>query len=70
MSNDTTTETKSAGKAPSHVAYQVRDTGNGKSFWNRVGVAWSNKDGGFTVQLESVPLDGRIVCTPADKKKD
>jgi hypothetical protein len=59
--------TPAAGKKPSHVAYHVRDAGNGKNFWNRVGVAWSNKNGGFTVQLECVPLDGRIVCQPADK---
>lgn len=54
-------------KAPSHVAYSVRETGVGKHFWNRVGVAWTNRDGGFTVQFESVPLDGRIVCQPADR---
>lgn len=54
-------------RKPSHNAYQVRETGNGKSFWNRVGVAWNNKNGGFTVQLDSVPLDGRIVCQPADR---
>ncbi len=57
-------------RSPSHIAYQVRDAGNGKSFWNRVGVVWTNRDGGFTVQLEAVPLDGRIVCQPADKQPD
>lgn len=66
MTTETTTATSSS-KKPSHIAYHVRDTGNGKSFWNRVGVAWSNKNGGLTVQLESVPLDGRVVCQPADK---
>ena len=60
--------TPTPSKAPSHVAYQVRDTGQGKSFWNRVGVAWTNRDGGFTVQLDALPLDGRVVCQPADKK--
>jgi len=66
--SETVTETKSTGKSPSHVAYHVRETGNGKGYWNRIGVAWTNKDGGFTVQLESVPLDGRVICQPADKK--
>jgi hypothetical protein len=55
-------------RSPSHVAYHVREAGPGKSFWNRVGVAWTNKDGGFTVQLDTLPLDGRVVCQPADKK--
>jgi hypothetical protein len=64
--SDTTT-TKPAGKSPSHVAWHVRESGNGKSFWTRIGAAWTNKDGGFTVQLDCVPLDGRLVCQPADK---
>ena len=54
-------------RSPSHIAYHVRDAGPGKSYWNRVGVVWTNRDGSFTVQLESVPLDGRIVCQTADK---
>ena len=67
-----TTETQTtSSRSPSHVAYQVRDTGPGKKgFWNRVGVAWTNKDGGFTVQLDSLALDGRVVCQPAEKKPE
>jgi len=68
-----TNETKSEGKkAPSHVAYQVRDRGEGKSsVWVRVGAAWSHNDAaGFNIQLESVPLDGRIVLRVASEKKE
>jgi len=50
-------------RRPSLIAYQVRDGKEDQSFWDRVGVAWSNKDGGFTLQLHSIPLDGRIVLT-------
>ena len=54
-------------KRPSHVAYQVQDGKDGKSYWNRVGVAWATKDGkGFTIQLTSVPLDGKIVLREPD----
>lgn len=60
MSNEPNTN---ASKKPSLHAYQVRESSNGKSFWTRIGAAWSNKDGGFTLQLDCVPLDGRIVCT-------
>lgn len=68
MTTDTTT---SPSRSPSHVAYHVRDGGPGKKgFWNRVGAAWTNRDGGFTVQLDTLPLDGRIVCQPADKPQD
>lgn len=50
-------------RRPSLIAYQVRDGNNDQSYWDRVGVAWSNRDGGFTVQLHAMPLDGRIVLT-------
>lgn len=59
-----TTENTNTGRKPSLNAYQVREAVDGKSYWNRIGAAWSNKDGGFTLQLESLPLDGRIVCSP------
>jgi hypothetical protein len=58
-------------KAPSHVAYQVRDRENGKSFWTRIGSAWAHADGkGFNIQIETVPLDGRITLRVAAEKKD
>lgn len=70
--SDTNTETKSAGKAPSHVVYHVRDRGEGqKSFWTRIGSAWAHSDGkGFNVQLEVAPLDGRLSLRVASEKKD
>lgn len=66
-------------KAPEFLAWHVTDKGE-KSFWNKVGAAWQHKDRkGFTLQLEVVPLGGRIVLrqpleepqmadTPAKKK--
>jgi hypothetical protein len=67
-----TTEAKATlnSRKPTHTAFQVRDTTNGKGFWNRIGVAWSNRDGSLSLQLECVPLDGRVVLQLADKKKD
>ena len=57
-------------KHPSHVAYQVRDRGE-KSYWTRIGTAWQHADkNGFNVQLECVPLDGRITLRVATEKKD
>ncbi|AWM40159.1 hypothetical protein GobsT_14040 [Gemmata obscuriglobus] len=56
-------------KAPTYIAHTVRDAGDGKSYWNRVGVAWTNRSGkGLVVQLEAVPLDGRIVLVPPTKE--
>ena len=67
-----TNNTQSGAKSPSHVAYQVRDRGEGKkSFWTRIGSAWAHGDGkGFNIQIETVPLDGRITLRVATEKKD
>ena len=48
-------------KAPDFLAWHVSQRDD-KSFWNKVGAAWSHKDDrGFTLQLESLPVGGRIV---------
>lgn len=67
-----TDKNATASKAPSHIAYQVRDGKEGKGFWTRIGAAWQHQsDGnGFNIQLEAVPLDGRIVLRVASEKKD
>ncbi|MDE4063150.1 hypothetical protein [Phaeobacter gallaeciensis] len=47
--------------APEFLAWHVTDKGE-KSFWNKVGAAWRHRDGkGYTLQLEVVPINGRIV---------
>ena len=66
----TTTTQTSANKKPSHVAYHVTERGE-KSFWTRIGVAWQHADaGGFNIQLELTPLDGRVTLRVASEKKD
>jgi len=58
-------------KTPSHVAYQVRDRDGQQSYWTRIGAAWQHADGkGFNIQIEAVPLDGRITLRVANEKKD
>jgi hypothetical protein len=65
----TTTETQT-GKAPTHTAYQVREGKNDKNFWTRIGAAWQHKDGkGFSLQLDCVPLDGRVQVRINDDKQ-
>ncbi len=53
---------ETSSKSPTHYAYHVKDTGNGKkSFFTRIGCAWAHNDGkGFNIQLDMAPLDGRI----------
>ena len=49
-------------RQPSHIAFQVREGKDDNSFWTRIGVAWATKDGkGYTLQLDAVPLDGKVV---------
>jgi hypothetical protein len=70
MSTNEKTESTSS-KAPTHVAYQVREREGQKGFFTRIGAAWPHKDGnGFSIQIESVPLDGRITLRVATEKKD
>jgi hypothetical protein len=66
-----TTETKPAGKAPTHIAYHVRHGGEGKKgFWTRIGAAWAHADGkGFNIQLDVAPLDGSIALRVQSEKK-
>lgn len=55
MSNDNDS------KRPSHIAYQVREGDDNKSYFNRIGAVWTHKDGeGFNIQLDSVPVDGKV----------
>ena len=57
-------------KSPTHVAYQVRD-GKDKGFFTRIGVAWAHKDSkGYNIQLNAVPLDGKITLRVITENKE
>jgi hypothetical protein len=52
---------RNALKAPDFIAWNVTTKGN-KSFWHKIGACWQHKDKkGVTLQLEVLPIDGRIV---------
>jgi hypothetical protein len=71
MTNQANAAATGSNKAPSHIAYQVRDREGKKGFWTRIGSAWPHQDGkGFNVQLEVVPLDGRITLRVASETKE
>lgn len=59
-----------ASKLPSHIAYHVRDHEGKESYWTRIGSAWAHADGkGFNIQVETIPLDGRITLrVPTEPK--
>jgi hypothetical protein len=66
-----TTKHPGTSKKPSHVAYHVRDTQDGKGFWTRIGSAWAHADGkGFNIQCDLSPLDGRITLRVMSETKE
>ena len=61
-----TKETKNT--KPSHRLYTVNGEGEAAR-WNEIGVAWPTKDNkGFTLNLNSMPINGRIVMRTAEAK--
>ena len=56
-------------KRPSHIAYQVREGDENKSYFNRIGSVWPHKDGeGYNIQLDAVPVDGRITVRTVQER--
>ena len=50
-----------APKTPDLEAFHVIKKGE-KAFWTKIGASWNHGDGkGMTLQLETVPINGRIV---------
>ncbi len=50
---------------PTHSCFTVRTRGdNKKAFWARIGSAWTNRDGSFTLRLDALPMNGEIVVRP------
>jgi hypothetical protein len=61
MAREKTTTAQPATNTPDYLAWHVTQKGE-KSYWNKVGAAWTHKDGkGCTLQLETCPIDGRII---------
>ncbi len=69
--SESKTNGSSTSKAPTHAAYHVRDRKGGEAIWTRIGSAWAHADGkGFNIQIETVPLDGRIsLRIPSEKSE-
>ena len=48
---------------PTLIAYSIKEREGQKAIWTRIGAAWPHKGPGLTIQLDALPLDGRIVLT-------
>lgn len=61
MSDENETSTDKEAKRPTHGAFQVNESRDGKSYFNRIGAAFEHRDKeGYNVQLDAVPVDGKI----------
>ena len=50
------------GRKPSLIAYSVKLNDDEQPIWTRIGAAWPHRKGpGFSIQLDALPLEGRIV---------
>lgn len=54
--------------------WMVEDYGSGeqqRSFWTKIGVAFENKDGSYSLQLAAIPVNGRLqMRDPAPPRED
>ena len=58
-------------KTPSHIAYQVKNRDGKKAIWTRIGSAWAHADGaGFNIQLDAVPIDGKVTLRVPSEKEE
>ena len=56
---------------PSHIAYQVNEGQEGKSYFNRVGAAFAHRDGqGYNVVLDAVPMNGHVTLRTPQERLD
>jgi hypothetical protein len=42
------------------TVYTVVDRGPGRSFWVRIGVGYTNRDGSLNLRLDAVPVNGTL----------
>lgn len=61
-------DNKQPGRKPTHRIYRVIGEGEG-AIWTPVGAAWrSSKGNSFLLNLDAIPLNGRIVMQAITEK--
>ena len=54
--------------APFKVVYTVQERAK-RNLWLRVGTAFMNRDGSWTVRLDALPLSGTLIIRDPDPKE-
>ena len=57
-----------AGSKPDYDVFVSQQNADEKTFYNRVGAAWKVARDGISIQLQALPVDGRLVLFP--RKED
>ncbi len=61
MQETTNVSTSGGSRKPALAAFNIIERpGLEKPIWSRIGSAWVNRDGSFSVVLDSFPLGGKI----------
>ena len=55
----------SAGSVVKKAVFTVTERGD-RSYWTRIGAAFTNKDGSLTVRLDAVPVNGTLQIRDED----
>jgi len=49
---------------PTYIAYAVNGQGK-QAYWTRIGAVWPHNHGeGFNIDLQALPVNGRIILMP------
>ena len=58
-------------KAPTHIAFHVKNRDGKNAIWTRIGSAWAHRDGeGFNILLETLPTDGKVTLRVRTEKEE
>jgi len=63
----TDSNSKEVSKQPSHIAFTVEEGKNDHNHWRNIGAAWPAKDGGLSLKLNALPVDGRVTLRPREE---
>ncbi len=56
-------------QAKMKVAYVITERGD-RTYWNRIGVAFTNRDGSINVKLDALPTGGTLQIRDYEPRED
>jgi len=53
-----------ANKRPDYHVFVSREGGDRQTYYTRIGAAWNVAKDGISIQLDALPVDGKLVLFP------